>query len=140
MQEIIKNTFGGLSKEYYIRQLIFSFIICSFVIYITLNSRNPSQIAAIFFLVVNTFLYPYSRFVYESMVNFILGENVLYSNIILTLFVKSTTMLLCWAFAVLIAPLGLIYLFFINRKKTANKSFKTDFLKEALSLSLLKTL
>jgi hypothetical protein len=63
------------------------------------------------FLVANTLLYPYARFVYEGVVGFVLGHNTFYVNAMLMLFVKALTMLLCWLFALFIAPVGLIYLY-----------------------------
>jgi hypothetical protein len=63
-------------------------------------------------LVVNTLLYPYSRFVYESIMNFIMGQNVFFVNALLMLGVKLMTMLLCWAFAIFVAPIGLAYLYY----------------------------
>jgi hypothetical protein len=62
-------------------------------------------------LVVNTFLYPYSRYVYEGITRFILGENLFIINAGVMLLAKLLTMALCWAAAVFIAPIGLAYLY-----------------------------
>ena len=68
-------------------------------------------------LIVNTLLYPYSRFVYEGIVRFIMGDNVFYVNAFLMLFVKYITMGLCFSFAIVIAPIGLAYLYFYHSKQ-----------------------
>ena len=65
---------------------------------------------------VSTFLYPYSRFVYESVVGFLMGENVFYFNAFVMLFAKLFTMLMCWSFAIVVAPIGLAYLYFHHSK------------------------
>jgi hypothetical protein len=46
-------------------------------------------------MVVNTLLYPYSRFVYESVMGFIMGQNVFFVNAVLMLAVKVVTMVIC---------------------------------------------
>lgn len=71
---------------------------------------------AILILIANTFLYPYSRFVYESIVDFIIGNNTFFANAIFMMFVKMTTMLLCFLLAIIIAPIGLLYLYFYHSR------------------------
>ena len=73
--------------------------------------------------VLNAFIYPYARFVYESIVGFILGDNVFFVNVILLMVVKFATMLLCYAFAIFIASIGLIYLYFYHTK---NNTFDNE--------------
>lgn len=68
------------------------------------------------FTVLNTLLYPYSRFVYEKILGFIIGDNVFYGNAIIVLLFKLFTMWLCWFFAFVVAPAGLIYLYFNAEK------------------------
>lgn len=114
---IIKKTFGGLSLGYYIRHFIFGCVI--FAIYISMIWNIPSEsrpYGVIVIFVINTILYPYSRFVYESVISYIMGENVFFVNAILMLVVKFFTMVLCWAFAIFIAPIGLLYLYFYHSK------------------------
>lgn len=78
-------------------------------------SENPNKVINIIFFSVFTLLYPYSRFVYESVVGFILGNNVVFGNAILFFVVKGVTMLICWMGALFIAPIGLIWLYLRNR-------------------------
>lgn len=116
MQEIIKKTFGGLSAQYYIRQLFFGSLFAALVIYMAINGGKPIQLSMIALLAVNTLLYPYSRFVYESVVRFIIGDNVFFVNAIFMIVIKIFTMLLCWGFAIFIAPIGLAYLYYHHSK------------------------
>lgn len=119
MKEIIKKTFGGLSAQYYIRQLFFGSLFAIMVIYMAVSGGKPIQFGMIALLAINTLLYPYSRFVYESVVGFIMGNNVFFVNAIFMIFVKIFTMLLCWSFAIFIAPIGLAYLYY-HHSKTAS--------------------
>ena len=120
MYPLIQKTFGGLSPQYYIRQLIFGILIAAFVHYMSTQGGNQSiQPGMMFYIIVSTFFYPYSRFVYESIVRYIMGENIFFINAILMLIVKFITMILCWAFSIFIAPVGLAYLYYQHSKAEA---------------------
>lgn len=119
MHPIIQKTFGGLSSAYFIRHFVFGFAISAFVVFMSARSPSGISFSLLFLAMVNLFLYPYSRFVYESIVNFIMGENVFFINAIVMLFVKLMTMLMCWSFAIFIAPIGLAYLYFYHSKNAS---------------------
>lgn len=112
MHPVIAKTFGGLSPRYYFRQFAFGLAFPMFIYVMTSKGAHPIQISMILFMVVTTLLYPYSRFVYESIMNFIMGENVFLVNAFLMFVVKLMTMLLCWGFAIFIAPIGVAYLYY----------------------------
>jgi hypothetical protein len=112
MHPVIQKTFGGLSTPYYFRQLFFSVIIAAFFIFICTQGGRSIPLRSLFFIIVSTVLYPYSRFVYESIAGFIMGNNVFFVNAFLLLAAKFITMLICWTCALFVAPVGLLYLYF----------------------------
>jgi len=116
MHPIIAKTFGGLSAQYYVRNFLFGLIFPAFIVFMMSRGNNGMTGGMAALLLVNTLLYPYARFVYESVVGFILGSNTFFVNAVLMLFVKAITMLLCWAFAIFIAPIGLAYLYYHHSK------------------------
>lgn len=116
MHPVIAKTFGGLSPQYYFRQFVFGLIFPAFVVFMTTQSPNPIPVNMIILLVVSTLLYPYSRFVYEGVTSFIMGQNVFWVNAFVLLFAKIMTMMICWAFAIFIAPVGLAYLYYRHSK------------------------
>lgn len=116
MHPIIAKTFRGLSTQYYFRQFFFGALFFALIFFLMSKSPNPIQISLVIILAINTLLYPYSRFVYESIVNFIMGENVFFVNAINMLLTKLFTMLICWVFALFIAPIGLAYLYYHHSK------------------------
>lgn len=73
-------------------------------------------ISMMLFVVVSTLLYPYSRFVYESIIGFVMGGNVFFVNAIFMLFTKFVTMAMCWGLAIFVAPVGLAYLYYHHSK------------------------
>ncbi|WP_107310708.1 hypothetical protein [Burkholderia metallica] len=119
MHSILTRSFGGLTRAYYIRHFLFSLIFPALFVFASSfgKSTMPGGLVALVssFMAVSCLLYPYARFVYESVVNYIVGRNMFFVNALLMLFVKFMTMLLCWYLAIFIAPLGLAYLYFRNR-------------------------
>jgi hypothetical protein len=116
MHPIIAKTFGGLSTSYYIRQLLFGLVFPVFMYVIMNQGSQPLHLPMLLVMVVNTLLYPYSRFVYENVVNFIIGQNVFFVDTIFLLAGKVATMAFCWVCAIFIAPVGLVYLYYHHSK------------------------
>ena len=116
MHPVIKKTFAGLSPQYYFRQFFFGLVFLVLYCFMASQGKHTIPIGMIILIVVDTLLYPYSRFVYESIINFIIGDNVFTVNAILMLFVKWITMAFCWGFAIFVAPIGLIYLYILHSK------------------------
>ncbi|WP_118842059.1 hypothetical protein [Haemophilus haemolyticus] len=118
----LAKTLGGLSKAYYTRQFLFGLIFFISIVAISYNGYNYTGNTSI--LVKNVILgliclllYPYSRFVYESIIEYILGDNVFFVNVPLMLVTKLITMAICFVFSIFIAPIGLIYLYFYHSKQ-----------------------
>lgn len=116
MHPVIAKSFGGLSTQYYIRQFLFGSAFPVFALLMMSRGNHPVNIAVIALFLFNSLLYPYSRFVYESVVGYIVGQNTFFVNAFVMLFTKAITMLLCWCFAIFIAPIGLVYLYIRNSK------------------------
>lgn len=116
MHPVIYKTLGGLSPQYYFRQFLFGLLIAIFIFYMASKSTQPMSIGMMMFTVVSTLLYPYSRFVYESIVGFVMGENILYVNAVFMFFTKLLTMAMCWIFALFVAPVGFAYLYYRHSK------------------------
>lgn len=116
MHPIFHKTLGGLSAPYYIRQFLFGLIFPALMITVLNRSESGIAIGMWLLLIINTLLYPYARFVYESVINYIQGGHLFIVNALFMLAIKCITMLLCWLFALLIAPIGLAYLYHHHTK------------------------
>ncbi|MGY4527833.1 hypothetical protein [Pseudomonas sp. UBA4617] len=121
MRRIIAMTFGGLTPSYYIRQLFFGALFAALILGLAANSPTglSGKPGLLLMAVVSTLLYPYSRFVYESVVGFIMGNNVFFVNALFMLAVKVFTMALCWSMAIFIAPVGLAYLYWHHSRSVS---------------------
>lgn len=121
MHSFVLKTFGGLTTGYYFRQLFFALLFAAAILALAASSPGGlmDKPGLVVISVISTFLYPYSRFVYESIVGFVMGDNVFFVNALFMLTVKTFTMAMCWVFAVFVAPIGLAYLFWRNSRKTS---------------------
>ena len=115
MHPLIRKTFGALTAQYLVRQYFFSAIFATIFFGLLLQAPKVPA-SAIVWLSICALLYPYSRFVYEGIVGFILGDNVFFGNAIMMMGAKFFTMGMCWTMAPLIAPFGLAYLYFQQSK------------------------
>lgn len=121
MNNFIKQSIGGLSKQYYIRDFLFGMLFFGFFVWVISTSTTPMKFPPLFIFAISTLLYPYSRFVYETLINYIIGDNRFWTNAILFLMTKFIMMALCWAFAIFIAPIGLIGLYFYHSYQERNQ-------------------
>ncbi len=117
MKELFLRTFGGLSRSYLIRQYIFGTAIGVFFLMLYAKADGPANAFFPIYIVMNTILYPYSRYAYESVIGYLIGDNVFYCNAIIMLFVKFFTISLCFSFAMFVAPVGLAFIFFSQQRK-----------------------
>lgn len=119
MHPALVKSFGGLSLKTYIRHFLFSLIFPAIFLFAWSHSSSPMPLLMAMFMAISSLLYPYSRFVYESVIGYVLGENVFFVNAILMLITKYMTMAICWGFAIFIAPVGLLYFYFTAHKRTS---------------------
>ena len=116
MNPFFRKTFGGLNLAYYLRHLVFGVAFAALIVF-SIYSNRSIDFWTYLFIIVNTLLYPYSRFVYEQVMGFILGNTVFVFPIIILMMAKVFTMALCWFLAIFIAPLGLAYLYYYHTKQ-----------------------
>ena len=117
MHPVLQKTFGGLTRQYYLRHLFFALLIAVFLCFISLFSRDiVSPLSMVLLIIINTPLYPYSRFVYESVVDFIMGNKVFALNALLMSLANIISIVMCWLLTIFTAPIGLLYLYFYHSK------------------------
>lgn len=121
MHPFLEKTFFGLARAYYLRQLLFGMLVPGILILAACFTKSAPNtphppFATYICLIAYAFLYPYSRFVYDSIVDFIFGDNVFYLSIGWMLFLKWAAILICYFFAVFITPIGLLVLYIHHSK------------------------
>lgn len=92
----------------------------------THTTINWGQVEGFALVTLSWFLYPFSRFVYESVVNWIMGGNIFITNALLWLIMKLLTMSFCFMFAVFLAPIAWIYIFWYFKFGDGRCDFNGD--------------
>lgn len=121
INELFHFGFKGLSREYYWRQMFFSsiFLIIYFIYLWDTSTSLPRNYFIHFVLIicglVNFVLYPYSKFTYESIMNFLLGRHIIIGNMRYIFFFKLFIVSICWSLAIFVAPFGVLYLYWKNK-------------------------
>lgn len=118
MKTILGKTFGGLDKSYYFRQLFFGALLPAVIIFMATQSPTvkPMPVSAMFFFGLNTLLYPYAKFVWDSVKNFLMGNTVVTIALPWFLLIKLFTIVICWGLAIFIAPIGLAWLWWYHSR------------------------
>lgn len=125
---IFRKTFGGITSQYYLRHFAFGLAFLLFILYVVFiyEPTNPEtirqvafheQIGKVIMVVVCTVLYPYARFVWESVAGPIMGNNVFILPLPFMMLLKVMGMTICWAGAIFIAPIGLAWLYYHHTKQ-----------------------
>lgn len=110
MKSIFLKTFGGLTASYLIRQYFFAILLGAFMLgFLSLGESEETRKIVngpmIAFVVVNVILYPYARYVFDSIVSFVLGDNFFILPIPVMLMIKFFNIAMCFCFAIFMAPL-----------------------------------
>lgn len=75
MHPVLARSFGGLPPGYYVRQLLFGRVFPVFLLLASTHGKGllglPVHLQVT--LALDTLLYPYSRFVYESAIGYIVA-------------------------------------------------------------------
>ena len=121
MKDFFNKTLGGLTRAYYIRQLFFAIVMAALFMSLifmehpeTAHKGTPWSVVTT--VLISVPLYPYSRFIYETAVDYILGKNMFILPALMMLIAKFITMMICFFFAIFIAPVGLAYLYYHHSK------------------------
>jgi hypothetical protein len=116
MPSFLLHTFGRLSPAIYLRHVFFGSMF-PLLLYVASNQRPQPLAPAVWaFALINTVLYPYARVVYEGVVDFIVGRNVFVTSATVLLFTKFVGMACCWMLALVMAPMGLAWLCWRQRR------------------------
>ena len=121
MNRFLQKTFGGITRTFYWRQFLFGllFYIPLMYQYLKLLKVEDMYVSGFIMLILSVmqFLFPYARFVYHSITDFLLGGNVLIVNVFIMLIYKLIVGAICWVFSPIIAFFGLVYLYFYHSRK-----------------------
>ena len=113
----LKNMFQSLNRDWLIRHYLFGFAFYAFFVFTSVSQVGRFD-AKLLILLPCALLYPFAMFVYESLVNFIVGDNVFFISGLLMLAWKVFRFVIIWVLAVPIGLIGFIYLYFVYGRQS----------------------
>ncbi len=118
--KFIEYTIKGMNSKYYLRHMLLISPL-PLALFILPFSAPTVQVDLVIMnmVVFGVFwlLYPFARFAYEAVFEYILGNNTFFVSALFAILSKIVTMVLCYLFSIVIAPIGLVILYFINNKQ-----------------------
>ncbi|MGL0936135.1 hypothetical protein ACSTEA_22540 [Vibrio vulnificus] len=112
MKQAILSAFGGLDKSYLIKQYAIGILVCVIYALIVRKYGQGFGLYAVVTFSLNTLLYPYSRYLFESLVKFVFGNTRFDKGAGILIAIKLLSIVFCWSAALFIAPFGLLYIHF----------------------------
>lgn len=124
MLDYFVRQYQQITPHYFLKQYAISLILCTVFAYLLSNSlsiaiSHPKLLVFIciwFFL--NTILFPFARYYLDSLINYVITGNAF--NIPLALIrhlLKGLYLAICWSFAIILAPVGIMIYLQIKLKK-----------------------
>lgn len=122
MKQAIINALGGLDKSYLIKQYAIGLIVC--IVYGAIASKYGRGLGLYTLLTftINTLLYPYSRYLFESLIKLFFGDTRFDKNSGALKILTLLSIIFCWSTALLLAPLSLLYIHFTGHKVDDKKN------------------
>ena len=109
------NIFKSLDRSWLIRHYIFSFAFFGLLFVMLKGFSTPLPVWLLYLSF--TLFYPFAMFVYESIVDLIIGDNIFLIPVLIMIIWKIIRFFIIWLFPIPIGLIGLIYLYFsVNRK------------------------
>jgi len=121
MHPLLQNSFGSLDKAYYLKSFFIGLIFPAlFALVFAITQVMVPTLVLAFFL-INSLLYPYARFAYQSIASRMIGNRLFMISLPNLLLMKAIMAFACWWLALLIAPIGLLQLYKEQRKNEQHK-------------------
>ncbi|WP_055735281.1 MULTISPECIES: hypothetical protein [Bacillaceae] len=108
-----KKMINGMDRRYLIKSYIFGALIFSMFLYVLMLTGDFHFIVFLFFL-LNFFLFPFATVVWDDLIDLLLSGNQLLLPLLFVIPWKMFKMIILYMFAIVIAPIGLIYIYISN--------------------------
>jgi len=111
----LRRIFGAVDRTYLVRAYVIGIAIFAFYGWMFAQSHVPFRSSMWFFFGLSTLLFPFAKLVWDEIMGMLMGRNIVIMPALILFFVKLMVNVLLWAAAILIAPLGVLYLWFKTR-------------------------
>lgn len=109
MKHFISTVFKGVSPSYIGKQYL-----SGLVLYIVILRFQPINISFPL-LTLSLILYPFAMVVYDSIMDLLIGDTTFISSVFFVAIFKIIRTIIIFSCSILIAPFGILYLYFTGR-------------------------
>ncbi|APH56986.1 Hypothetical protein GbCGDNIH6_8247 [Granulibacter bethesdensis] len=108
-----------MQPAYVVRAYVIGFALLALVAWVRFHAPSDhggtDRYLSLAYLFICSLLFPFAKLVWDELRDVALGGNVFFINGLIALILKVFINGLLWAFALFIAPIGLLYLWFRTR-------------------------
>lgn len=112
---MLRRILSGVERSYLIRSWIIGICFLALMLFAASQGKNAIPITAIFYFIVSTILFPFSKLVWDELKLLMMGNNIIFMNILILYPLKLFINALLWGFAPFVAILGIGYIWFRTR-------------------------
>lgn len=107
-----------MQPSYLVRSYLIGLIFFALIVVMTFGAENRSgtPIGLLVYAALSTLLFPFAKLVWDELRDLAFGNNIVLMNAIFLFMLKLFINLFLWAFAIFVAPLGILYLWFRSRQ------------------------
>lgn len=109
---LIKKIFSGVDRQYLVKSYIISFLFTAFLV--NLSSEGAGYPMPPVLLIISMVLFPFAAIVWDDLMNTLMGGHVIVLPLIFLVMWKMMKILFLFMFSILIAPIGILYIYFAN--------------------------
>lgn len=108
--EFVRRIFGSVDRTYLVRAYVIGGAIFALHAAFLSNNSNGMAPGMWVYMALSTLLFPFSKLVWDELKTLLMGQNMVFMNALLLFFFKLIINVVLWAAAIIIAPLGILYL------------------------------
>jgi len=125
--ERIRNLFKSVDTRYLVKSYAISIVVGIIFILAYIERPGPASFYEHpFYIVICMVLFPFSALVWDELIDLFMSGNTLILPLVPLIVWKTLKILYLFILSVIIAPIGILYIVFSNRKASGNDTISED--------------
>ncbi|MFD0872171.1 Uncharacterised protein [Chlamydia abortus] len=111
---LFKKLFLGVNTQYLVKSYLISIAVTGFFLYMNFEDQHSSSALLTVYFLLAGFLFPFAAVLWDDLINTLMGGYAIILALPLMVIWKLIKIMLLYLFSPLIAPIGMIYIYFAN--------------------------